>query len=423
VYHGDAQGDGLASSIASIDTATPRWTSPELDGQLYGAPIATSQAIFVATEENVVYALSPHTGRIVWARRLGTAVPSGDLPCGDISPSVGITGTPVIDTVRNEIFVVAEQLRNGSARHEFYGLNLTNGSVETSVDVDPPGANPTALLQRTGLSLDDGRVVFAMGGNYGDCANYRGRVISVGENSMAPEFFTVDARAGESQGAIWMGGAAPVVDSSGDVWVSSGNGSVHSAGAAYDDSDALLELSPSMHLVQYFAPTSWTQNNQDDLDMSMAPALVSNSLVLLAGKSGIVYLLNRQHLGGIGHQEATLNAACNGNIDGGIARSGDVVIMPCVNGPVAIRVTPSPAKISVLWRSSVSGGPAVIAAGLVWTIGLNGDLYGLNLHNGAVVHHVIVNLPANHFPTPGFGDGMMLIPTATKVIGFTTTSP
>jgi hypothetical protein len=29
--------------------------------------------------------------------------------CGDILPTVGITGTPVIDTARSEIFVVADE--------------------------------------------------------------------------------------------------------------------------------------------------------------------------------------------------------------------------------------------------------------------------------------------------------------------------
>ena len=63
-----------------------------------------------------------------------------------------------------------------------------------------------------------------MGGNDGDCATYRGRVISVKETGSRPAIFTVDSHAGDSQGAIWMGGAAPVIDAKGNVWVSAGNG-------------------------------------------------------------------------------------------------------------------------------------------------------------------------------------------------------
>src|ERR1700689_621644 len=109
-----------------------------------------------------------------------------------------------------------------------------------SQDVDPPGAETAALLQRTGLTLDAGQVVFGFGGNFGDCASYRGRLGAVSETGGQPRYFTVDAAAGESQGAIWMGGAAPVVDARGDLWVSTGNGSVYSYAPAYDDSDSVL---------------------------------------------------------------------------------------------------------------------------------------------------------------------------------------
>ena len=90
----------------------------------------------------------------------------------------------------------------------------------------------------------------------------------------------MDAAAGDSQGAIWMGGAAPAVDSGGNIWVSAGNGSVYSASEPYDDSDSALELSSSLQLLQYFAPTTWPQNNANDLDMSMAPALLSDGQVV-----------------------------------------------------------------------------------------------------------------------------------------------
>ena len=127
----------------------------------------------------------------------------------------------------------------------WWGSAPRPAAIELTQDVDPPGADPAALLQRTGLTLDAGQVVFGMGGNYGDCSSYRGRVVAVREGGGTPTYFTVDAAAGESQGAIWMGGAAPAVDGSGNIWVSVGNGSVYSASRAYDDSDSALELSSS----------------------------------------------------------------------------------------------------------------------------------------------------------------------------------
>jgi outer membrane protein assembly factor BamB len=284
--------------------------------------------------------------------------------------------------------------------------------------VDPPGSNPAALLQRTGLTLDRGRVVFALGGNYGDCAAYRGRVAAVNEAGSAPAFYTVDAGTGDSQGAIWMGGAAPVVDASGDIWVGVGNGSVTSANKPYDYSDSALELSPALRLKQYFAPSTWAQNNASDLDMSTAPALLGDGQVVLAGKSRIVYLLNGGGLGGIGGQKASLASGCSSDIDGGSAIVGDTVYLPCLSGPVAVRVGASPPSLRVLWISKKGAGPPIVAAGLVWTIGQNGSLYGLNPTTGTLRQQASIGAPANHFPTPGVGDGLLLATSANRVVAF-----
>jgi outer membrane protein assembly factor BamB len=413
---------GATGSLAAVNTTTPAWTSPALDGELYGQPLVSSGRVYVATEDDIVYALSAATGAVIWSTRVGTPTPSADLPCGNITPAVGITATPVIDQSRGEIFVVADELVDGRTAHMFTGLSTASGKIEMSQDVDPPGADPVALLQRTGLALDDGRVVFAMGGNYGDCASYRGRVIAVPEQGGTPEMFTVDAAADESQGAIWMGGAAPVVDSSGDVWVSTGNGSVDSYSHAYDDSDAILQLSPSLKLVQFFAPATWAANNAGDLDMSVAPALLPDGQVILTGKSRIVYLLNRADLGSIGGQQATLGSVCSQDIDGGVAVQGTTVYLPCTSGIVAVRAVKSPAALHLLWSSGTGGGPPIVAAGLVWTIGQNGMLYGLDPATGAVRQQASIGSPANHFPTPSAADGLLLAPSADRVVAFAATA-
>jgi outer membrane protein assembly factor BamB len=422
VYHGAADGAGAATGAAAVNTVTRAWTSPALDGELYGEPLVSSGHVYVATENDTVYELSAATGAVVWSTHLGRPVPSGDLPCGDIAPTAGITGTPAIDPSRGEIFVVADELVNGKPAHMFTGLSTASGKVEVAQDVDPAGADPAALLQRTGLTLDDGQVVFAMGGNDGDCASYRGRLIAVPEKGGTPRMFTVDAAAGESQGAIWMGGAAPVVDSSGDIWVSTGNGSVYSYAHPYDNSDSVLELTPSLQLAQFFAPTTWAANNSRDLDMSTAPALLSDGQVILTGKSRIVYLLSQAHLGGIGGQQAALGSACSQDIDGGVAVQGTTVYLPCTSGIIAIRAVKSPAALHLLWSSGTGGGPAIVAAGLVWTIGQNGVLYGLNPATGTVRQQASIGVPANHFPTPSVADGLLLAPSADDVVAFSTST-
>ncbi len=418
VYHGNALSTGVSTALKSVVTSKQAWTSPVLSGEIYGEPLVYSGDVFVATESDTVYALNSSHGSVVWSRHLASAVPTADLPCGNISPTVGITGTPVVDPTRHEIFVVADEIHGGSAEHWLYGLSTVTGHIELRERVDPPGSDPLALLQRTGLNLVDGRVVFGMGGNYGDCATYRGRVISVKVTGSKPAIFTVDNQAGNSQGAVWMGGAAPVVDAQGNVWVSVGNGSVRSAGQPYDDSDSVLELSATGQLEQYFAPSSWPSDNANDLDMTTAPVLLADGQVVLAGKSQIAYLLNRADLGGIGTQEASLSSVCTNDIDGGSAFVGMTIYLPCLSGPVAIHVTKSPASLQMLWQASVGGGPPIVAAGLVWTVGKNGVLYGLNPATGAVQQQVTIGAVDNDFTTPSVGDGLMLVASTYRVLAF-----
>ena len=423
VYHGDPAGTGVAAPVSAVHTRARVWTSPGLDGQLYGEPLVYAGRVYVATENDTVYALSAASGAVIWSAHLGSPVPAGSLPCGDISPSVGITGTPVIDPARHEIFVVADEMSGGSPAHRLVGLGTASGTVEMSQQVDPPGSDPAALLQRTGLTLDAGRVVFGFGGNFGDCASYRGRVVAVPETGGTPGYFTVDAAPDESQGAVWMGGAAPVVDDGGHIWVSTGNGSVDSAAHAYDDSDGILELSSALRLMQFFAPSTWPANNSRDLDMSTAPVLLPGGQVMLTGKSRIVYLLNGAHLGGIGGQQADLGAACGDDIDGGAAVVGTTAYLPCLSGIIAVRATSSPPALHLLWSSGTGGGPPVVAAGLVWTMGQNGTLYGLDPATGQVRQQAAIGVPANHFPTPSVADGLLIAAAADTVVAFAAPAP
>jgi outer membrane protein assembly factor BamB len=422
VYHGTPQGDGVAATISSVNLSSRAWTSPVLDGQLYGEPLSTGGRVFVATENDTVYALSASSGVVEWSSHLGSPVPAGSLPCGDISPTVGVTGTPVIDAARSEVFVVADTLAEGVPVHRLIGLDTRSGRTELSQDVDPAGAYAPALLQRTGLTLDAGRVVFGFGGNFGDCSSYHGWVLAVPEAGGAPAAFAVDSGPGESQGAIWMGGAAPVVDGAGNVWVEAGNGSVTSPGHAYDDSDSVLELSPSLTLLHFFAPSSWKSDNAQDLDLSSAPALLADGQVIAAGKAPIAYLLNASDLGGIGGQEALLPGVCDQDVAGGVAVQGAIVFLPCVSGTVAIKAAAAPAGLHLLWRAFAGGGPPIVAAGSVWSIGQDGTLYGLNPSTGAVAERADIGPPENHFPTPSIGEGLLLAPGAERVVAFSAPS-
>jgi polyvinyl alcohol dehydrogenase (cytochrome) len=418
VYHGDPEGHGVAGRV-ELGHAHRVWSSPALDGQLYGEPLVVGRTVIVATEKDTVYALNAQTGRVRWRTHVGRPVPSGSLPCGDITPEVGITSTPVIDVGRKEVFVVADEEEATGPHHQLVGLRLGSGAVVLNQDVDPPGINVPATLQRTALTLDTGRVVFGFGGNYGDCSTYHGWVVAAPETGGKLLTYEIDAAPGEDQGAVWMGGAAPVIDGHGDIWFSAGNGSIQQTSSPYDGSDSVVELSAALQLLQYFAPSSWASDNAHDFDLgSSAPALLGDGLVFQAGKSQTAYLLSQSKLGGVGGAVSSSGSFCGNDVDGGDAVVGSVVYVPCMNGVMAVRVRTSPASVKVLWQAGSVTGPPIVAGGFVWAIGGSGNLEALNPTSGAVVQQFQLGSEANHFPTPSVGDGRLFAPASDRVVAF-----
>ena len=422
VYHGNPLGSGAAAGSSTFHGATKAWTSHALRGQIFGEPLVEGNVVIVATETDNVYALNATgRGQIVWSTQVGTPVPARMLPCGDIRPKVGITSTPVIDPTRSEVFVVADERTRGTISHHLVGLSLSTGKVLLDEVVDPAGSTPAAQLQRAALTLDDGQVIIASGGNAGDCSTYHGRVVAVPETGGALRTFAVDPSLGNDQGAIWMGGAAPVVDSSGNIWVAAGNGS-NTSGASPDYSDSVIELSPTLQPLQFFAPSTWATDNASDFDLgSSAPALLPDGLVLQIGKSQTAYLLDQSALGGVGGQLTELGPICGNDVDGGDAFVGQMVYLPCLGGVMAVQVQTFPPALAVEWQSSSAAGPPIVADGLVWTINRSGRLYGLNPLTGSATVQLKIGSVANHFPTPSVGDGMVLAASANRVYAFTLT--
>jgi outer membrane protein assembly factor BamB len=413
----DSLRSGVDPSGNSFSPAAPAWTSPTFDGQLYGQPLVATGRVFAATENDTVYALAADTGAVLWSNHLGTPLNPSTVPglCGDIHPTVGITGTPVIDAARSEIFVVATLSAGSNAAHQLIGLDIYTGTVLLNENIDPPGANPAFQLQRVSLALTDGRVIVGFGGNSGDCDPYHGLVVSAPEDGSAPSTYTVANLPGDSQGAVWMGGAAPSVDAQGNVWVATGNSAFHSASDTYDQSDSVLKLSPTMQLLDSFAPQLWYNDNAGDADLgSTTPALLPNGLVFEVGKSTTAYVLNQSSLGGVNGQVALRNSFCFA--DGGSADLNGTLFVPCSNGIEA--VTPTASAPTATWTTSsgVHGSP-IVAGGLVWSIG-SGTLYALNAATGAEVQHFAIGASSSSFPSPSAADGLILAPSSTQIHAF-----
>jgi len=427
-YHGNAEATGAQAAQIKLLPARRAWTSPILDGQLYGEPLVADGRIVAATENDTVYVMAARSGHILWSRHLANPVPSRDLPCGDISPVVGITGTPVIDLARHEIFVDADTLIKGpsssggvEASHRLFGLDLFTGNVELSQPAMPSaGEDQLAQLQRPGLALDHGLVIIAYGQNFGDCPGpngpAHGYVVSIPETGGPLNYFQIGS--GRDRGAVWMGGSSPVVDPQGNVYVASADGYNFGAGQPYDDSDAVLELSPAMRVESIFYLSDWQQLSGDDLDLGTGDPVLVDGLVFQVGKTDTAYLLRQRHLGGKDGEVASL-PLCHGDPDGGHAVVGSVVYIPCPNGVTAVRVSAKAPYLKQLWTDNDgAAGAPIIADGLVWTIGAGNAVDGLNPANGKQVVSIPFGGSANHFPTPSAADGLLLLPGTNQVFAF-----
>lgn len=408
VYHADAAHSGVAVSSPATNAApAAAWTSPTLDGADYGEPIVAGGKVIAATENDTVYAFGATTGARLWSTHLESPESASSLPCGDIDPSAGITSTPVANTAAGLVYVVAF----GGGTHTLYALSLASGAVQWSKPADAPGLNALTEQQRGALVLADGYVYVPYGGLYGDCGTYRGAVIGIpASGSGATISYVVPA---QDQGGIWAP-PGPSVDSSGDLYVATGNSS---SSSTWDEANAVIRLSPALQPLSSFAPANWEALNRSDLDLgSQSPVLLSGGTVFQAGKQGVGYVLNAATLGGVGGQVAS-TPLCPGAY-GGTAYAAPTVYVACTSGVVAVSIAAG-GTMGIAWRSAgFDAGAPILADGHIWVLDTGGStLDELNLASGAVLHAVPV--PAvERFATPSASGGLIFVGSDHSVEAF-----
>ncbi|HTT87672.1 MAG TPA: hypothetical protein VMF60_09910, partial [Acidimicrobiales bacterium] len=307
----------------------------------------------------------------------------------------------------------------GSVGHVVVGIDLADHQVAWSRDVDQPGWTAAAQLQRIGLALDDGHVLVGFGGNAGDCGQYHGWVVGVPESGTGPLLVYQVPTARE--GALWAP-AGITVDGAGDVYVATGNGSA-GAGQPFDHGDAVIELSPTLAELGYFAPANWAQDNADDGDLgSTSPVLLAGGQLFEVGKETTGYLLDDGHLGGIGGELASI-PVCD-SLGGNAYEAPDVYVVCPRTGQIAqVRIGPGDVMTRGWTWTSPTGGASspTIAGGVVWSIDLGAaKLYGIDQATGATRYALSLDVGTpEHFATPSAPPGMLVVAGSTAVEAFT----
>jgi hypothetical protein len=270
-HHYDASRDDVnpketilkASNLSSLHAGT----SPDLQGMVFTQPLyvsnlvmsqGTQNVVFVATEENWVYALDGDhiKNPPFWQTNLNnaneTSVPVSELPggCTTLKPEVGVTSTPAIDLTKNLMYVVSSHFNTSTETitQRLNVLQLASGAPAAAA-LDIPAAfqsisfsfDASVQQQRAGLGLahdaDGNSLIYVAWASYCDLGNYTGKLGAFkfsGTLSAVAGFDDEGAGGGKPvggpRGGIWMGGVAPpvVTSSAGTparVFASTGNGS------------------------------------------------------------------------------------------------------------------------------------------------------------------------------------------------------
>ena len=294
-----------------------------------GNPAAVHNVVFVATEGDSVYAFDADTGNPVWqVNLLGSGeVLSDTHGCGQVTPNIGITSTPVIDRAAGALYVVAMSKDKSSAYHQrLHALNLATGAelfggpVEITATYPATAGGVSSTFQpgqyeeRAALLLSNG-VVYTSWTSHCDIAPYGGWIIGYNQSTLAQTAVLNIAPNSNAGPAIWMAGDGPGADSAGNIYLLAANGGfetnldANGFPSQRDFGNSFLKLSPSptLAVTDYFAMSNEVDESNNDMDLGsggemLLPDLTDANntvrhLVVGAGKDGTLYVVDRDSMG------------------------------------------------------------------------------------------------------------------------------
>jgi len=285
--------------------------------------------LYVATENDSLYAFDADTfGVLKQVSLLGAnETPSDDHGCSQVTPQIGITGTPAIDLqagAAGTLYAISlTKDASGHYHHRLHALDLPTlseqfgGPVEIQASASGTGAettfNPTVHVARPGLLIANG-TVYTSWGSHCDAGSYAGWVLSYGETTLR-QTGSINLVPNGNEGGVWSAGSGPAVDSSGNVYLLTGNGTFDTTlnGAGFpsknDFGNAFVKLSSSgaLTVVDYFTMLNTVAESASDVDLGsgglmLLPAMDNGSgkqvsLVVGAGKDQNIYVLDQDNFG------------------------------------------------------------------------------------------------------------------------------
>jgi hypothetical protein len=436
--------------------------------------------LYVATEHDSVYAFDADSngvagGTVLWKSTalLAGETSSDSRSCGQVSPEIGITSTPVIDRSRNAVYVVAmSKDSNGNYFQGLHALDLTTGAElfggPTTIQASYAGTgdnssggmvifDPKQYKERAGL-LQVGATIFTTWASHCDIRPYTAWVISFNADNLS-QTGVLNLVPNGSAGAIWMAGAAPGADASGNIYFIQGNGdfdtTLNSAGLPANGNcgNCFTKISSiiPLKLLDYFTPLNTVAESNSDADFGsggelLIPDVVDGSgntrhLAVGSGKDDIIYVVDRDNMGKFSPSADRIYQQINGQLAGSVfskpsyfnntvyygAVNDAIKAFPIVNGMLAT----APASRSTHTFSYPGATPTISASGnsngIVWVVE-NSSPAVLHAYDAANLATELYNsnqaansrdlFSNNKFMTPMIANGKVYVGTPNSVAVF-----
>jgi len=371
-YHNDNARTGQALSETILTPGNVNSTQfgklfqVNVDGKVDAQPLyasavtiprqGTHNVLFVATEHDSVYAFDADSGAQLWKVSLLAAseATSDDRGCGQVSPEIGVTDTPVIDRSSGSngtIYVVAMSRDSSSVYHQrLHALDMTSGAEEFSgpkeVQATFPGTgdnsngsnvifDPGQYKERPGLLLLN-HLIYTSWSSHCDKPPYTAWVIAYDESTLN-QVNVLNLTPNGHEGSLWMSGAGLAADSAGNIYPLLANGTFdttldNSGFPSHSDyGNAFVRLSTAgggLTVTDYFTMSSTASESNADEDLGSGGALVlpdladakgiARHLVVGAGKDQTLYLVDRDNMGKFNPKTDSIYEEIPSGLPGGI---------------------------------------------------------------------------------------------------------
>ena len=348
-YHNDVARTGQNTTETNLTQANVNSATFGLlhnlavDGRVDAEPLYLSQlsvggvahnVAFVETEHDSAYAFDADTGTQLWkVSLLGSGeTSSDDRGCGQVSPEIGVTSTPVIDRAagaHGTIYVVAMSKTSSTYFQRLHALDITTGAeleggpILVQATYPGTGANSSGgqvvfdakqYKERAALLLLNG-VIYTSWASHCDFNPYTGWIIGYKETTLA-QTSILNLVPNGSEGSIWQSGGGLAADPQANIYALVANGTfdttLDSNGFPnkQDYGNGYVKVSTTggtLKVSDYFNMSNTVSESGGDTDLGSGGAMVLPdlnygtagvlNLAVGAGKDGNLYVVNRNNMG------------------------------------------------------------------------------------------------------------------------------